>query len=165
MLVKDIYKWTKLYSQLPACDELFEFSNSWHFDDAKSTYPPFRGSPGVYIYAKGKTQAEFDNCDLEVLYIGMSEVDVCGRIWSHVGTIYDPETKQEWLPKFKKHQWESSSYVSGDIKNTVANGNMTVFCIRPNSDNLPNLPRALEAALISSYYLVNKCLPPLNLQF
>jgi len=165
VLVKDIYNWASHFSALQNNNKIFEYSASWHFDEAKSKYPPYTGFPGVYIYARGKSKNSFDNCDLEVLYIGMSEVDVCKRIWSHVGTIYDPETGHEWLPKFKKHQWASNDLLKGEIKEAVATGNITVYCIKPTNVALNNLPRALEASLISAYYIVNGKLPPLNLQF
>lgn len=165
MFVKDIYNWAFHFSALKNNNEIFEYSGSWHFDDAKIAYPPFRGSPGVYIYAKGKSVKSFGACDLEVLYIGMSEVDVCNRIWSHVGTIYDPETGQEWLPKFKKHQWANNDSLESEIKEAVAKGNITVYCIKPTNTPSSNLPRALEASLISAYYIVNDKLPPLNQQF
>jgi hypothetical protein len=165
MFVKDIYVWASNYSALQGNVKAFEFSNSWHFDDAKNSYPPFRGSPGVYIYAKGRCNTSFNTCNLEVLYIGMSEVDICGRIWSHVGTIYDPDTRQEWTPKFKKHQWANDEHLNNDIKDIIAEGDITVYCIKPASSTLRNLPRALEASLISSFYIVNGKLPALNQQF
>ncbi|RWX47422.1 hypothetical protein H206_01514 [Candidatus Electrothrix aarhusensis] len=165
MFVEDIYNWTSHYAALNNAHSKFEFSSIWHFDEAKKTYPPFRGFPGVYIYAKGKSKSSFDTCNLEVLYIGMSKVDLCGRIWSHVGTIYDPDTGQEWSPKFKKHQWSECAAISNELKEIIAEGDLSVYCIKTAIDSLENLPRALEASLISSYYLVNRKLPPLNQQF
>jgi hypothetical protein len=143
-----------------------EFSEPWHFNACRGEHPPFRGFPGVYLYAESPCpdwNLPFDESNADVWYIGKSETDVCRRIWSHVGTIYDGTTGRERSPRFAAHQWHTDQSVSSPIRSAIAAGEMVVYVIRvPSSDQPPGRSRALEAYLLSAFYAKNSTLPPLN---
>jgi hypothetical protein len=110
-----------------------EFSRPWHFNESRQEYPPFRGCPGVYVYAQADSTSwntSFDASAGEVWYIGMSEADLAGRIWAHVGPIYDPATRQEWTPRFRNHQWNNDTRVEQRIRDAIAEGRIVVYSIR-----------------------------------
>jgi hypothetical protein len=165
----EIYQQTLAFEKLIVGLGEFEFSNAWTFDEAENKVrPPFGNKPGVYIYARGKEVCDsttFENSNLEVLYVGMSGRNISSRVWKHVGNIKDPVTDKPCSPKFKYHQWKDADYISDDIKTDIANGNVTVYCIKAERQECSKLPRALEAFLLTTHYALGGMLPALNLDF
>jgi len=166
-------------SELKACADEFvnccskpveialEFSKPWHFNHSfREEHPPFRGSPGVYIYAEPSLpswQMPFEKCTSAVWYIGMSNGDIAGRVWRHVEPIYDPATNQPWTPRFKQHQWWQNTTIPSHILEAVATGNVVVYGMKVEPVGpLPGLPRVLEAYLLARYYAATGSLPLLN---
>jgi hypothetical protein len=162
--VRDIKTWADEFAARSASD--FEFSDPWHFNACRDKYPPFRGLPGVYVYSEPANpiwNVAFKDSDARVWYIGMSDTDVCGRIWDHVTPIYDPANRQPWVPRFAAHQWRNVEAVPEQIRNAIAGGECVVYVIRiaPGGPP-PGRPRALEAYLLALFYAKNGGLPPLN---
>jgi len=83
-------------------DLSFEYSEPWYFNKEKAGYVPFSDCTGLYIYTgvSENLDADIFHCDTEVLYVGKSQGGIGGRVWAHMGVLYDPETKEvcngEW---------------------------------------------------------------------
>src|SRR6266496_3411362 len=88
----------------------------------------------VYIYTEPnvpKWDMSFENNHSAVWYIGKSDGDLAGRVWDHVGRIYDPSTGgKECVPRFKYHRWADQASVPQSIRDAVANGNIVMYTIK-----------------------------------
>lgn len=99
----------------------------------------------------------------DVWYIGKSDGDLAGRVWAHVGVIYEPGTNEPCDPRFKYHQWAESDTIPTDIARSIAHGNTVVYTIKVEPfGRAPGVAQALEKYLLACCFRVDGELPPLN---
>jgi len=167
MLVKNVPKLLEIYSNLNLNpDDLsFEFSEPWYFNKENAGHVPFGSSSGVYIYTEvtDNWETEFENCEYEILYIGKSQGDIGGRVWAHMGLIYEPGTKEICNPRFKYHNWKDDSSVPQKIKDNLALGETVVYAIKVNPSEF--YAESLEKYLLTCCYRLDRKLPILNKSF
>lgn len=106
-----------------------EYSPPWHFHEAVKLRVPFEHDRGIYLYSKPSSpdwHLPIGQNDSPVWYIGMSNSAIAGRVWSHMGLIYEPGTSQRPAPPFKYHQWAQLESFPPEVVNAVANGDIVV---------------------------------------
>lgn len=100
-----------------------------------------------------------------VWYVGKSGGSIGRRVWSHMGSIYDPATRTPWTPRFKRHRWAETHSVPQDIRDRLADGDVVVYALAVRADtNSALLADLLEKHVLVEYVLTHGHLPPLNLQ-
>lgn len=146
-----------------------EIGRPWHFNESKEEYVPFGKEHGLYLFTKPNLpdwEIEAEENDNPVWYVGKSAGDIGGRVWKHVGLIFDPETKLVCNPRFKFHRWSNVLSVPEDTRKSVADGNVVVYTVAVRSESMsPLLSELLEKYVLVHYALENGGLPELNLQF
>lgn len=165
-VIDSVSRFQKLPSALGACD--IEISSPWHFNESGKERIPFEHHAGIYLYTRpGGTEWRVplgENTN-EVWYVGKSAGSLGGRIWSHMGSIYDPETGTPWEPRFKRHRWAELQAVPLDVRESVANGDVVVYTMAIQSEaNLYLMAELLEKHVLVDYVLANGRLPVLNMQ-
>jgi hypothetical protein len=148
-------------------------SNPWHFNSSRELRIPFESEYGIYLFTKPSLPSwdiGIDSNDQDVWYVGKSVGDIGGRVWNHVGRIYDPETKLPCSPRFKFHRWADVDSIDPNIRKAVADGNVVVYTIRISATpTLTHAQKGLLSELAEKYVLVKYVLehgkpPALNFQ-
>lgn len=149
----------------------FESSKPWSFiyPPEGNTYVPFRNDTGIYIFSKPIVTNETDwNIPMEdnnsdIWYIGKSDGDIGGRVWSHMGLIYEPGSRILCSPRFKYNEWHKDARIPEDIRTFLDNGNIVVYTIKITPINRQRFePQVIEKFLLACYYKSEGHLPPLN---
>jgi len=141
-----------------------EFSKAWHFNlSYKDHRVPFNDQSGVYIYSKVSSpqwDVPLDQNSSDIWYIGKSQGNIGGRVWKHMGLMYDPKTGEPCDPRFKYHDWADDDTVPSKIRASIVNGETVVYTIKiaPNEFD----PQVVEKFLLACHYRTKGILPPLN---
>lgn len=144
-----------------------EVSEPWHFNESGGRVP-FESECGIYLYTEPGDPvwrlplAENQNA---VWYVGKSGGSIGGRVWSHMGSIYDPTTGTTWTPRFKRHRWAEANSVPQDIRHRLAHGDVVVYALAVRAErNAALLAELLEKHVLVEFVLTHGHQPPLNLQ-
>jgi len=144
-----------------------EISDPWHFNKSGGKVP-LEGECGIYVYTQpGDSDWRLPLAANQnaVWYVGKSGGSIGGRVWSHMRTIYDPETRTPWTPRFKAHRWAQTYSVPEEIRDRLANGDITVYSVAVRAGtNRALLADLLEKHVLVEFVLTHGHLPPLNLQ-
>jgi len=166
MVVKDIIQYLDQFKSIVPNDSSFRFecSDPWHFNISyQKQNVPFGGDSGIYVY----TDPVSENWNLQIehnysniWYVGKSEGDIGGRVWAHMGLIYEPDTKEVCKPRFKYNEWRDDQKIPDDIRKSIEEGDVVVYTIKiiPVSFD----PKVVEKYLLSCFYRLNNRLPFLN---
>ena len=166
MIVKDIVQYLKQYKAMIAGDVPleFEYSQPWHFNISyRDQKVPFASNSGVYIYTKPDEKnwhIPIEENIGDIWYIGKSEGDIGGRVWAHMGLIYEPGTQEECRPRFKYHDWSDDQNILDSIRNSIAEGEIVVYTIKVSPEDFN--PQVIEKYLLACFYRAKKKLPILN---
>lgn len=166
MKVKEIVNYLFYYQELFKKGIVFDFvcSAPWHFNKPDIVpRVPLGSESGIYIYTRpneGNWEVNIEDNNSDIWYIGKSAGDIGGRVWAHMGLMYEPETKKICNPIFKYNDWSEDNSVDPKIRDSISNGNLVVYTIKisPKEFN----PEVVEKYLLSCYYKAKGCLPPLN---
>lgn len=147
-----------------------EVSDPWHFNHCQGTNIPFQnaGKGGIYLLTEpGEHWDQVAESNYNpVWYIGTSQKNVGGRVWDHVGSIYDEETGAQNVPRFKHHRWADIASIDESIRERVSEGDIVVYTIAISSENHDQsylLPALLEKYVLVEFVMASGKLPPLNL--
>jgi len=144
----------------------YTVSTPWHFNQCRKESVPFGDGNGIYIYscpADSNWQLAPELNVEDVWYIGKSDGNIGGRVWSHVGLIYEPDLNRvECVPRFKHHQWKKDDSVPVGVRDKIASGNIVVYTVKMEVQVSSILPNALEKYLLATCVRLTGELPVLN---
>jgi len=169
MKVCSLKRYVEAFRALPDASQpiSLHFSRPWHFNHTFREPIEFAKDSGIYIYTcpANPWDLALDQNAQDIWYIGMSDGGLAGRVWAHVGAIYDPPGSGVLCnPRFKYHQWTTVETVSDQIKTAIAIGNLVVYTIKVEAiGSAPGLAQALEKFLLACCFRVDGKLPPLNI--
>jgi hypothetical protein len=126
----------------------------------------FAKSSGIYVYSEpdaANWRLPIEVNENSIWYIGKSDGNLAGRVWNHLGCVYEPGTNEACNPRFKYHQWAEVQGIPDVVRKSVFDGNVVVYIIEvtPNGDS-PGFAHALEKYLLVLYFRRYGHLPPLN---
>lgn len=142
-----------------------KISDVWHFNHSQGIGVPFGDSSGIYIYSlpsSGSWNENPNEINEDILYIGKSNGDIGGRVWSHVGLIYEPGTKEVCIPRFKYHQWRDDENINDELKKNISDGDISVVTVKVDVPINSMIPEAIEKYLLSLCVRIDDKLPILN---
>lgn len=165
-VIESVKRFRELPSALGPCE--IETSDPWHFNESGGQRIPYEHHPGIYLYtrpARTDWRIPLGENNNEIWYVGKSAGSLGGRVWSHMGSIYDPETGTPWEPRFKRHRWAELQSVPQDVRESLANGDVVVYTLAIRSDTSQALlAELLEKHVLVEYVLSQGQLPVLNMQ-
>jgi hypothetical protein len=138
-----------------------KFSDPWQPKDRMVRRIPQEDSGGIYLFTEPVAPA--DDGRGEVWYIGTSNASLGGRIWSHLGRVYDPATGKVFDPPFKEHGFFLPKGISENVPTAIETGEVVVYTvsIKPTGA-VPGWPAVLEKYLLVRSYLLDRRIPILN---
>jgi hypothetical protein len=96
-----------------------DFSKPWHFNESyKNEKVPYSDAYGIYLFTNPAIpwNIDIEGNNEDIYYIGKSEGNIGGRVWKHVGLVYEPNSNyQKCNPMFKYHNWHKDN-ISGEVK-------------------------------------------------
>jgi hypothetical protein len=148
-----------------------EFGKPWHPNHDRGSKVPNGAAGGLYLYTRpgiGEWRIDAKDNPNDVWYIGKSQKDIGGRVWHHLGSIYEPGVKGvECVPRFKYHKWSRNcDYIAPEIRNAIAEGEVVIYTVAlKNSAGFPYLAELVEKVALTEYAFAFNKIPPLNRSF
>ncbi len=167
MTVQDVVEFCRHFCVRAGLPERsITFSPPWRPKDRNKERIPQEDRGGIYLFSEPVTPEPSSAPENrgEVWYVGTSSRPG-GRIWQHLGPVYDP-AGQLLDPPFKGHHWAllQSQRITENVKSVIATGDVVVYVVSidpPGQD--PGWPAVLEKWLLVESYFREGQIPCLNL--
>ena len=149
-------------------------SDPWYYLEQHTNLRiPYETDYGIYLFTKPSEpdwKISLDENRSTLWYVGKSAGDIGGRVWNHLGNVYN-ENGERCDPPCRAHQWAGNENVDASIRDAIAHGCLVVYTVKiemPGNLNQTQemlLPELLEKHILMRYFLKYGRLPALNFQF